>query len=216
MASRPHADAGWVHVRPLRQPAHPRGNQPSRPFHDPQIPEGSSSLPIIGRRSPASSSFVLAAPRLRALQLDPGPRDSTNRQRRGKPQQQSPQPGGPTATGHQARPPCLLTARAPMGAQTPALADGSRVPQAPVVSFIGLSFEPRAVRPPGSAAAVVPGHRGPGTGLNAGEHRCARRPSVHPAVSGLPAVGDRRAWLALSWVAAAGRGVCASSSVPCL
>src|SRR5215469_14057742 len=37
-------------------------------------------------------------------------------------------------------------------------------------SFIGLSFEPRAVRPPGSAAAVVPGHRGPGTGLNAGAH----------------------------------------------
>src|SRR5262249_16546312 len=33
---------------------------------------GSSSLPMIGRRLPASSSFVLAATRLRALQLDPG------------------------------------------------------------------------------------------------------------------------------------------------
>ncbi len=30
-----------------------------------------SSLPMISRRSPASSSFVLAAPRLRALQQDP-------------------------------------------------------------------------------------------------------------------------------------------------
>jgi hypothetical protein len=46
-----------------------------------------SSLPMIGRRLTASSSFVLAcalrAHRLRALQLDPRPRDSTNRQRRG-------------------------------------------------------------------------------------------------------------------------------------
>jgi len=46
-----------------------------------------SSLPIIGRRLAASSSFVLAralqARRLRALQLDPRPRDSTHRQRRG-------------------------------------------------------------------------------------------------------------------------------------
>jgi len=65
-------------------------------------------------------------------------------------------------------------------APTPALTDGSRVPQAPVVSFIGLSYARRAVRPPGSAAAVVPGHRGPGTGLNAGERRCARRPSLWP------------------------------------
>jgi hypothetical protein len=30
---------------------------------------------MIRRRSPASSSFVLAAARLRALQLDPEPRD---------------------------------------------------------------------------------------------------------------------------------------------
>jgi len=30
---------------------------------------------MIGRRLPASSSFVLTAARLRALQLDPGPRD---------------------------------------------------------------------------------------------------------------------------------------------
>jgi hypothetical protein len=64
-------------VRPLRQPAHPRGNHPADPSTTSQIPEGSSSLPIIGRRLPASSSFVLAATRLRALQLDPGPRDGT-------------------------------------------------------------------------------------------------------------------------------------------
>ena len=65
-----------------------------RPSSARQPAQGCSSLPIIGRRLPASSSFVLAsaltgAYRLRALRLDPGPRDGTNRQRRGKPQQQS-------------------------------------------------------------------------------------------------------------------------------
>jgi hypothetical protein len=52
--------------------------------------QGSSSLPMIGRRLPASSSFVLAAARLRALQLDPGPHDGTTGQPRGKPQHQAP------------------------------------------------------------------------------------------------------------------------------
>jgi hypothetical protein len=40
------------------------------PFHN-QHEHGSSSLPMIRRRWAASSSFVLAAARLRALQLDP-------------------------------------------------------------------------------------------------------------------------------------------------
>src|SRR5512135_2208492 len=53
----------------------PGGHQ-QRPPHTRQPTGGCSSLPIIGRRLPASSSFVLAAPAgaaLRALQLDPGP-----------------------------------------------------------------------------------------------------------------------------------------------
>jgi hypothetical protein len=39
----------------------PRGNHPAGLSVIPQIPEGSSTFPIIGRRLPASSSFVLAA-----------------------------------------------------------------------------------------------------------------------------------------------------------
>jgi hypothetical protein len=60
----------------------------SYPEASPTIPEPRQQpitskvlpLPIIGRRSPASSSFVVARPpgaRLRALQLDSGPRDGT-------------------------------------------------------------------------------------------------------------------------------------------
>ena len=47
-------------------------------------------------------------------------------------------------------------------AQTPALTDDGRMPHAALVSFIGLSYARRAVPPPGSAAVVVPGHRGAG------------------------------------------------------
>jgi hypothetical protein len=69
---------------------------------------------MIRRRSPASSSFILAAARLRALQLDPGPRDSGQT---GSYQEQETQPASPVA--HQATRPdphTLLTAKAPMGA----------------------------------------------------------------------------------------------------
>jgi hypothetical protein len=59
--------AAWVHVRPLRPPHAPGETGPS-----PTLRTFLSRAPIIGRRSPASSSFVLAAARLRALQLDPG------------------------------------------------------------------------------------------------------------------------------------------------
>src|SRR6185437_16907615 len=62
--------AGWVLVRPLRQPR--TGNQHTTP--DNPTATGPSSLLRISRRLPASSSFVLAAARLRALQLDPWPR----------------------------------------------------------------------------------------------------------------------------------------------
>ena len=63
------------------QPA-PAGHAPASALQDQQPPfrirqlppGGSSSLPMIGRRLPASSSFVLApkGAALRALQLDPG------------------------------------------------------------------------------------------------------------------------------------------------
>ena len=42
--------------------------------------------PIIGHRSPASSSFVLTAARLRALQLDPGHAAAVIKQPPGKAQ----------------------------------------------------------------------------------------------------------------------------------
>jgi len=60
-------DAGWVLARPLRQP------RPGTTTRPPQKParKDPSPLPMIPRRPSASSSFVLAAARLRALQLDP-------------------------------------------------------------------------------------------------------------------------------------------------
>jgi hypothetical protein len=63
---RPHGGAGWVLARPLRQPRRGQHHHPQRPST-----KGPSPLLMIRRRSPASSSFVLAAARLRALQLDP-------------------------------------------------------------------------------------------------------------------------------------------------
>jgi hypothetical protein len=54
-------------VRPLRQPR--TGNTHTTP-HKPKPQTGPSSPSRISRRWPASSSFVLAAARLRALQLD--------------------------------------------------------------------------------------------------------------------------------------------------
>ncbi len=49
---------------------------------------------MIFRRSPASSSFVLAAARLRALQPDPWPRgEKTRAPARKDPEEQSAQPG---------------------------------------------------------------------------------------------------------------------------
>jgi hypothetical protein len=93
-----------------------RGNQTSD-LRTRQPAGGCSSLPIIGRRLPASSSFVLAAARLRALQLDTAQRGGTNRQRRGKATTTIPPRSRAAAnqvtglTQH-----CLLTTGAPMGA----------------------------------------------------------------------------------------------------
>jgi hypothetical protein len=96
---------------------HTRGRQTPIP---PKPEGGSSSLLMIGRRLPASSSFVLAcalpgANRLRALQLDPGraaPQTSSDEESH----KNNPTPS-PTAkrTGHRARPARLLDNRAPHG-----------------------------------------------------------------------------------------------------
>ena len=97
--------------RPLRQP---RTRGTSQRSSAPANPEGSSSLPMIGRRLPASSSFVLAAARLRALQLDPGPRDGTNRRRQGK-ATTTVTLTRPPKLGHRARPPRSLDSNGPHG-----------------------------------------------------------------------------------------------------
>ena len=68
-------DAEWVLARPLRQPD-ARGT-PATLHHSANA--NPSSPPMICRRSPASSSFVLAAARLRALQQDPLPHGDVNR-----------------------------------------------------------------------------------------------------------------------------------------
>ena len=108
-----------MHVRSLRRPRAP-GNPTHRPSHTQPIPgKGCSSLPIIGRRLPASSSFVLAprlpARALRALQLDPGPRDGTNRQRRGKATNQSRPAPAASDKGHRAKPARPLDTGGPHG-----------------------------------------------------------------------------------------------------
>ena len=59
-------DAEWVLARPLRPPHPGTPTRPSKPAR-----KDLSSLSMIWRRSSASSSFVLAAARLRALQQDP-------------------------------------------------------------------------------------------------------------------------------------------------
>ena len=74
------------------------------PAHDPDKPTATepSSPSMIFRRLPASSSFVLAAARLRALQLDPWPRGGKDRAAARKdPEEQSAQPGG--ARSHRVR-----------------------------------------------------------------------------------------------------------------
>ena len=70
---------------------------------------------MIFRRLPALSSFVLANVRLRALQLDPWPRDGKDQAAARKIQQNSqPSPAAPVATGLD--PYALLTVVALMGA----------------------------------------------------------------------------------------------------
>jgi hypothetical protein len=71
---------------------------------------------MIFRRLPTSSSFVLAAAQLRALQLDPWPRGEKDRQLRGRIQKNSqPSPAARVVTGP--APYALLTMVALMGAE---------------------------------------------------------------------------------------------------
>ena len=72
---------------------------------------------MIGRRLPASSSFVLAAARLRALQLDPGRATAQTGSHEEKPQHSPPQTPAAKAQVTGSDHHTLLTAKAPMGAQ---------------------------------------------------------------------------------------------------
>jgi hypothetical protein len=105
-------------VRPLRQPAPGTRTRPqtATPQYDPSSPSR------ISLRLPASSSFVLAAARLRALQLDPGHAARKPGQLRGRSRRTArPHPGGQhvvTGLGSYA----LLTMVALMGAACSSLA----------------------------------------------------------------------------------------------
>jgi hypothetical protein len=80
------------------------------------------------RRLPASSSFIIAAARLRALQLDSWPRGGKDQQLRGRIQKNSqPRPDGAPNVSHRVRFVCLLTVAALIGAANRAAAPGQTV-----------------------------------------------------------------------------------------
>src|SRR6266699_2682928 len=94
--------------------------------HDPRQANRETTLPRslrIFRRLPASSSFVLAAARLRALQLDSWPRGGEDQQLRGRIQKNSQaQPGG--ARSHRARSVRPLDTGGPYGCRIEGVAPG--------------------------------------------------------------------------------------------
>jgi len=99
-----------VLARPLRPPR--TGNTHTTPGSQPQ--RNPSPPSRISRRWPASSSSVLAAARLRALQPDSWPRgEKTRAAARKDPEEQSAQPGG--ARSHRARFVCPLDTGGPYG-----------------------------------------------------------------------------------------------------
>src|SRR5215472_1678746 len=107
------ASAEWVHVRPLRRPPPTPGQRKQPTSGSTTTPQdSSSSLPIPGLRLPASSSFVLAAARLRALQLDPARAPAQTGSQEESQSKIPRRPSQVTGSDHHA----LLTARAPMGA----------------------------------------------------------------------------------------------------
>jgi hypothetical protein len=127
MATRRQAGAEWVHVRPLRRPRAP--GKPASDLRTRQPAGGCSSLPIIGRRLPASSSFASPAPAgatLRALQLDPGPaRQHKPAAMRKSHNQSPPRPRRPSEQVTGSTQYALLTTGVLMGAATDGL-DGFR------------------------------------------------------------------------------------------
>ncbi len=78
------------------------------------LPRSLSSA-AAGRGQARSSSPAPAGAALRALQLDPGPRDGTKPQRRGKATSQSPPRPGDRRQGHRVNSPCPLDSRGPHG-----------------------------------------------------------------------------------------------------
>ena len=97
---------------------------------------------MIFRRLPASSSFVLAAARLRALQLDPWPRgEKTRAAARKDPEEQSAQPGG--APSHRVRFVCPLDTGGPYGCRR------QGHPGSPGAGTFIRSCMPHGVRHPG-------------------------------------------------------------------
>jgi hypothetical protein len=116
MAAAHQHGAGWVLARPLRQPAPGTRTRPqiSQPQRNPSSPSR------ISRHWPTPSSFVLAASRLRALQLDPGRAARRPGQLRGRIQKNS-QPGG--ARSHRVRSVRPLDTGGPYGCRRQGLPD---------------------------------------------------------------------------------------------
>jgi len=116
----PQAGAGWVHVRPLRQPPAPgeqaTGTGPATPLTSRRFPHSRSSAAACPRQARSSSPAPRRAPRLRALQLDPGPRAGTNPAAASKATTTAsiPPPDGAEVTGPDQH--ARLTTGVPMGA----------------------------------------------------------------------------------------------------
>jgi hypothetical protein len=134
MAPAPQAGAGWVHVRPLRQPRPPGGNKPTgAPTWQPSQPAGAFLAP--DHRPPLARVKLVrprqrpaGRPRLRALQLDPGRAPARTRQLRAKHQHRHHPTRRPEATGLDQY--ALLTAGTPMGVLEPQAARRSPAPRA--------------------------------------------------------------------------------------
>jgi hypothetical protein len=128
--------------------AHPRRGYHTAP-HEGQHQGGFfPRFPMICHRSPASSSFVLAAARLRALQLDPfrARRRDRAAARKIPDRQSEPQPGGTTQVTR-LKPDALLTSVALMGA-----ADGEELRRA------SSRCRARPATSPESTTGIFPGN----------------------------------------------------------
>jgi hypothetical protein len=158
--------AGRVLVRPLRQPR--TGNQHTTPANP--TATGPSSLLRISRRLPASSSPVLAAARLRALQRDSWPaRREGPAATRKDPEEQSAQPGG--SRSHRVRFVCPLDSGGPYGCRIAGVASSDRY-AVPGILIPVVRADPTARGTPQDGSAMRPDRvvrpGGPG------DLRCAR------------------------------------------